>query len=757
MNSRAIGWTTWISLSLLSLAAVALGQTGQLPGMVDPPAAPGALNGPIRSIEFGYAGFYRPGCITPITADIHNDTDEPFSELWAIQNDDDGERLIWKTDAPIAPGQTVRWTVLCCPQGGAAESGLISVAMIDSRGRAIQTVDARRARQEPMAMTPGSRVVGVLGQSLGGFVQLRSAGRSSYAGERHTVEPVHVVSLSPERMPSSWYGLDSIDVIFWDDPSPEALTAQQREALAQWVYRGGQLVIALGAHATEWTNQFDRTSRGDSTPLLPVQVLGTGLVSQNQRDLGLALIGPTALNAHRDVLLTPAPIAEVRVRDAAEVLAVDERGRPLLVHWPRGAGGVKVMTASMAELRLDRLNWPVRRALANLANAGYRDDQPILGYQQGINLTADMGRYLDSTSVGGTLVGLVVLLSLAYAALVGPGLWLLLRLRNKAEWNWWAFGLAVLAATAGSFLLTRINVRGPSVNHVAVMDLRAGGAWANVRGFVGLYSPRHGEVEIVLRDDPTGRLTPLIKPASEFSQYPDVRTYELDCADLTTLEVPIRRTIKQLAFDWQGVVEHTVDGELRYAGPHMLTGWVHNRLPVDLSEAVLVYVGDAGNRDPWVYPLGDIPAGASAVAIDMPADPNLKDHRVDISTYLTQLAGTSNMMGLDQIDPRSDLRRFGPMVQVLTTMQHYPQPIGQSVPGQPRLLERDMLQHTDRSDLLVPGRGLLIGLARDYNPARIDFGPGRVRRQGQTVVRVWFDIQSAPPATQPSTAPASQE
>jgi len=100
-----------------------------------------------------------------------------------------------------------------------------------------------------------------------------------------TTEPARVIAMPIERFPGMWQALDMVDAIYWDDPAPDELDVEQQRALAQWVWRGGQLVVGLGVKS-----QGLMGSTSELAKLLPVSIL-----SDSQRadlhPLGRALLG----------------------------------------------------------------------------------------------------------------------------------------------------------------------------------------------------------------------------------------------------------------------------------------------------------------------------------------------------------------------------------------------------------------------------------------------------------------------------------
>lgn len=749
-----------------------------LMGLLLSAAGVAAEEGPAVRIEqviVGFEGLFRPGHLVPVFVQVNNTLATPFGgELQATQSDDDGDRIRWRVEASVRPRGAQWQMILICPRHEGIETirvdlvdaaapdrpvdscrlgGREALAGPDKAGAAAQR-PRQVLRRQPMAVAPGRRIVGVVGQGAGAMGALNAASSSGWAP---TAEPAMVVAVPLERFPAVWQGLDMLDVLYWDQSAPAALDLPQQRALAQWVWRGGQLVVGLGSESQGLVG-----SDGELARLLPVEVLSVAEPAPDLHALGAALLGRDYANQFAE----PALVASVRAKPAAQPWAGSpSAGPPLLYRWARGAGSVTAMCTSLAEGPLGRAPGSAQTAaLARLL--GFQPTQTS-GGAAGLasletSITGGLSSYLDSPGVGGTLIGLAVLLLLAYGLLAGPGTWLYALRRGRRHLSWWLFAAVVAAATLGSLVLSVVRIRAASIRSVAVLDLSANSVDGVLRGYLGLYVPAHRQAEVELVGDPYGRLTPMIEPdVRDLASYPDVRDYDIRQESLTRVAAPVRRTIKQLALDWRGDVGGAVRADSPLAvrfdpasNDWHVAGALRNDLGVDLERAVLIYLPPPGGpgvpRRLWraresdsqwcrQFQLGRLGRGES-LAFDSSAPAG------GVPRPAGRLAGLHEQalrgLGLGVLGPAG--RDFYLQTLLLSTLALYDQPLPNSpVVTDRRPLRRDALGRLDRSDRILAGQALLVAEARGYLPCTLRVDGKAIAVDGPTVIRVLLDCRVA--------------
>jgi len=249
-----------------------------------------------------------------------------------------------------------------------------------------------------------------------------------------------VVPLTVSDLPDSAVLLRAFDLLVIDDFPTSSLTMGKRAALADYVNAGGSLLLGIGSSSLTW--------RGLPASLLPMQIQGTMTLPR-----AASLPGVTGL-----------PVATGTLRGGNVWLA--EGTQPLVVERLLGNGIVTLATFSFtappianwngtsALLRQIAIRSALRGAPSSTAPASLAPGQgPItgpLGFQGSVTkrswfLMPDLG---SAPAVSPPPLLPLGLLVVAYALLVGPLSFLLLRRFGRLPWLWFIAPVVALLPVA---------------------------------------------------------------------------------------------------------------------------------------------------------------------------------------------------------------------------------------------------------------------------------------------------------------------
>jgi hypothetical protein len=413
------------------------------------------------------------------------------------------------------------------------------------------------------------------------------------------------------QMPTVWYGYDGVDLAILNCGNLEFLTALQNEkpnrlaVLAEWVRRGGRIIISVG------TNQTTLAQIGDLQPLLPVQlsrlqavksitVDWPGSSRQNapfEADTGKVLEF-IELKPKQDDLLRTSNWRDFRV------LARVER-QPLVVQAAYGLGRVTVVAFDLD--RKPFTNWKEQNIFWErlLAGASIRpaSSTGMVNEPEGID---QLVHHLDQfEGVPVISFGWVALFILLYILLVGPlDYYILKRFVKRLEWTWITFPTIVLVVSVAAYL-TAYSLKGndQKINKLDLLDIDLqtnryyGTSWFSV------FSPRIQNYTIAV--EPTISGASPAQPISWFGKananHNRLFRQVYDYADLATglQNVPLRVwSSKAFVAQYEGVFDTKsalIVSNLSHppAQPDRIQGSITNHLPFALDKAVLMYAGKA--------------------------------------------------------------------------------------------------------------------------------------------------------------------
>lgn len=242
--------------------------------------------------------------------------------------------------------------------------------------------------------------------------------------------PVTFKYLPPQGLPTEPVGLAVADVILVDTAAVALLSGPQVQALKEWTYLGGRLVLLGGAGAGEL---------GIFSDISPVRSAGERQISGIFN--GLRAGGPLKVVAGNLV---------------AGKAVISEKGIPVLARRTLGRGQVCYCGAGPEDLGQEATRlWPLLIEFPSQPESQLYNSLGKMAQRNNWYNLVDASLYIPQLK--GPSLWLLLVLWLVYVAAIGPLLYLILRRYDRRDWAWGLVPAGALLAALGFFLLAPLN------------------------------------------------------------------------------------------------------------------------------------------------------------------------------------------------------------------------------------------------------------------------------------------------------------
>jgi hypothetical protein len=404
-DKKRAKWARWIGI-LLIFAVVGSGLS--LFGGKKADAAKLPLE---IAIEHGIDGKMKDGRWFPVKMTITNPGDDVSGDLTVRMAGDGGRTVVYAKHVDL-PKQSTKIVWFTLP-GKALNANNNIVEFYDQsvdKGDLIPFVQGK-VTIDTRPVSSDTLLVGVLARDPDTLNFLSLLNQRGY--------PVQLAPLAIGDFPWDSAMLDALDVIAFNDAPTDALKPEQVKEIQAWVERGGKLVLGGGAGYAKTASAFGAIS--------PVTVAGTATVS--------ALTEFVQSTGKELALTAPFTVSKGAVKSGETLFS--ENGIPLVVASPQGQGAVTYVAYDLALQPL--ASWSGNAAIWERILFG--SVSPSAG---GIRVGQQDGQWElnNALEVFPQLIppayGILTLLFLAYAILVAPAMYVVLKKMDRREWAWFA-------------------------------------------------------------------------------------------------------------------------------------------------------------------------------------------------------------------------------------------------------------------------------------------------------------------------------
>jgi hypothetical protein len=589
-------------------------------------------------------GRSRNGMWTPVKIPLKAGADDvPRDRFQVVVESTDGEATPYRYHVPVpaisANGEQVVFAYIRPGSTGAT----FTVALQTIDGSVVQTA-AQRTRNPANREILEPRELFYLTLGSSSLPRLKTAVKPEAAANKEKKEedeeapvPGFASIQKVADLPDRWFGYEAVDVLILTTSGNEFVQGlldmdqARRDALYDWVRRGGRLVLSVGRNQQSVARWLEKAPLVDGA--LKSKITRASLPSLQQwigADPRQKPIGGIDL-----VAVQPGPNMLGLVFE--DPSGSDNEIRPVVLQSSCGLGRVLLIPFDLDAPPFS--DWDGQTAFWKKLNEEIAPRAPAENAKQGEaggGLAGDLKRQLETfPDVPVISFGWVALFVLFYIVLVGPIDYLLLKkVFKRLEWTWITFPVLVLIVSVAAYA-TAYSVKGDDLrtNKIDVVEIDLhGSGQVYGRTWFTLFSPRVENYTIGLEpvapewggrwqdNDPDAPIPPAAlavldgpEPAlggvsqSLFHQPYD---YAADASGLLRVPIPVWAT-RTFASAWRIPLKDRqskdrpapFQAELRLSRDgKALSGALVNNLPSELQGASLFFQGQ------W-YSVGDLVPG----------------------------------------------------------------------------------------------------------------------------------------------------
>lgn len=420
-------------------------------------------------ITIGFDGKYIVGEMTPVSGQITSQTGNFTGELRI-------KTYLYGNDSRNFQSYALYTQPLELPQGAsqqiAMEIGIgsvrkyMEVELVDQQENVVY-----RKNVSVEALAPETVAVAVL-SSQPDQVGYLSALEDLLPAERNTV-----FFLDGSSFPSEQVIMENFDLLIIDDFDTSVLTAQQRQALENWLISGGRMAVGTGPHA-------NRVLSGLSF-LGDIRTAGSGEVSSITDMEGETV----TLSQPLQTAVLESETLRTLWGSGGTALASELEcggGKALLYHFALGLAPFSDLAEASALVADSCLNF----AQAELQGTENVDTNYMDGYSD---------RF---PSMDGAGVWLIFGCILVYMVLVGPVMYVALKKRGKQVMGWVLIPAAAFVFLGITFVCSLSSAYKDSmVNIVSVIEMEPDSVYGRANIGITVKSPKKGEMVFTSEDD----------------------------------------------------------------------------------------------------------------------------------------------------------------------------------------------------------------------------------------------------------------
>ena len=489
-------------------------------------------------VFFGWDGYYRPMDWTPVEVGIDSDLKEAFGGAVSISAQQDGlNTLNIRHPFVLTPGGRLNLPLVSKLSFNADKC---DVSIIDrSRERIVWNQrfhiwDFTRQNTKLKVVNENDLLIGLIGKNRFGIKKLPDFTMCAITGTNVNVNgKVCIGHKVADMAPWDWTGYSSLDLLILYDPDWSLFRTQQLKAMAQWVSKGGKMLIVGAANPIDKSNPiasllpFETTEKRQVTltdadlqafklkPDSPQKVVALSVFAEQSGKMPIIRSSETGQNlffSHR----TGFGIVGLAAFDPASLSDNQKTNSPhfwvncitmLLEGKPsKYKSDFKAVSAPLDENRNNGRHINVNNLkLSSIRTIRMRKNSKDVGInrnyfytglsQAGTNSVMEYLYNIDEMQPLG--IWPVIFLLLLLALLVGPIDYIVLKRKDRLPLTWITSAFWILVFSFGAYHGVQALRGGDmQMRHVSIIDGIKGADSAWRTNYSGLFAPRSDDYRL---------------------------------------------------------------------------------------------------------------------------------------------------------------------------------------------------------------------------------------------------------------------
>lgn len=441
-----------------------------------------------------YGTVGRLGSHIPVNVRLYNQIDTPFTGtvcFTTLESKKERESEVYEYVYPveISSGETKSYQFYV-PLG--QKSNELYAVLKDQNGKQAGQIKM----QFEVSRDMGSLFIGVLDDNIEDITYMDGV-NLDYGMVRS-----RLLEMDASSFPTDAVGLELLDILIINDYRTDRLSAEQQDAVWQWVQSGGILLFGTGMRVADTLGPFtnELVEVPYDSPVMETVSMGVEYADKSPGDSVVEMV-----------------CADLSIPDGDELIASDEL--PLLTMVTRGSGKIGIFSFDMGDLKdfvEENPLYPVNVLTAILGedainnlyfNSTYGKEQEYWNAQS----LVDTGSAERLPNV--KLYGAVILF---YVLIAGPGIYLILRKRDQRRYYGFVLTLFALISSAAVYLIgTKTRFRSEFYTYASVQDVAEDGIEEMV--FLNIRTPDNRPYSVKLGSD--YQISPITRN-SRYGDYP---------------------------------------------------------------------------------------------------------------------------------------------------------------------------------------------------------------------------------------------